>query len=127
MAVATLGMTAFFLPLTLGMWVLTPAMLYLHLVDDDLFASVAFGRMVGVIRRGGWQFALFLVAILASGVIAQLGMMLLLVGLFLTVPYAYLVYGSAAAEYARVIAPEPDVVADVSGNAPSGSPFGISA
>jgi hypothetical protein len=108
---------------------LAPAIDFLHIVDDEAWASVAFGRQWETIRAGGKNYVLVVVANLVGSVIAQLGIAACFVGLFVSVPYSLAVQAAALAEYARVLAarPLPGVPpVDVGGvGGGDGRPFGV--
>ena len=50
----------------------------------------------------GTEYLLFWVAFLVAGVIAQLGLVACGVGLLVSLPYCYAMYGAAIAEFAKV-------------------------
>jgi hypothetical protein len=110
--------------------VLSPAIDFLHIVDNESWASVAFGRQWETVRAGGVGYVLAFVANLVGGMIAQLGLAACFVGIFVTVPYSVAIQAAVLAEYARVLAARP-----VDGSLPAvrvggvggqgGSPFGI--
>jgi hypothetical protein len=104
-----------------------PAVNFLHIVDGERFASIAFRRQWELMKEGGTQYLLLFVAVLVAGLIAQLGLFLLFVGVFITVPYAQAMQGVALAEYARVLRPKsPSFEVDGVVGGASGSPFGVS-
>ncbi|MBM4281146.1 MAG: hypothetical protein FJ137_10435 [Deltaproteobacteria bacterium] len=108
---------------------LAPAIDFLHIVEDEPWASVAFGRQWEVIRAGGLQYLLVFVAALVAGLLAQLGALACLVGLFVSMPYSFAVQGATVAEYARILAARPTTpsrrpaVGGVGGV--GGNPFGV--
>lgn len=109
--------------------VLAPAIDFLHIVDGEAWASVAFGRQWETMRSSGTNYVLVVVANLIGGVIAQMGIAACFVGVFVTAPYAIAVQGAALAEYARVLAARPVAgipsvrVGGVGGG--DGTPFGV--
>jgi hypothetical protein len=106
-----------------------PAVNFLHIVDGERFASVTFKRQWEVMKEGGTQYLLLFVAVLLAGLVAQLGVLALFVGVFISAPYAQAMQGVAIAEFARVLRPKSasagfDVDGGIGGT--SGSPFGVS-
>jgi hypothetical protein len=103
-----------------------PAVNFLHIVDGERFASLAFKKQVAIMREGGVQYLLFFVAILVAGVVAQLGMFAFFVGVLVTVPYGQAMQGAAIAEFKRVLRPHSAGFAiDGSVGGRSGSPLGL--
>lgn len=103
-----------------------PAVNFLHIVDGERFASVAFKRQWALMKEGGTQYVLLFVAVLLAGLVAQLGVFLLFVGIFVTAPYAQAMQGVALAEYARVLRPKtPSFQVDGRIGGASGMPFGV--
>ena len=103
-----------------------PAVNFLHIVDGERFASLAFKKQVAIMREGGVQYLLFFVAILVAGVVAQLGMFAFFVGVLVTVPYGQAMQGAAMAEFKRVLRPHAAGFAiDGSVGGRSGSPLGL--
>lgn len=103
-----------------------PAVNFLHIVDGERFASLAFKKQVAIMREGGVQYLLFFVAILVAGVVAQLGMFAFFVGVLVTAPYGQAMQGAAIAEFKRVLRPHSAGFAiDGSVGGRSGSPLGL--
>ena len=103
-----------------------PAVNFLHIVDGERFASLAFKKQVAIMREGGVQYLLFFVAILVAGVVAQLGMFAFFFGVLVTVPYGQAMQGAAVAEFKRVLRPNAAGFAiDGSVGGRSGSPLGL--
>jgi hypothetical protein len=103
-----------------------PAVNFLHIVDGERFASLAFKKQVAIMREGGVQYLLFFVAILVAGVVAQLGMFAFFLGVLITVPYGQAMQGAAIAEFKRVLRPHSAGFAiDGSVGGRSGSPLGL--
>lgn len=103
-----------------------PAVNFLHIVDGERFPSIAFKRQWELMKEGGTQYVLLFVAVLLAGLIAQLGIFLLFVGIFVTAPYAQAMQGIALAEYARVLRPKaPSFKVDGGVGGASGTPFGV--
>jgi hypothetical protein len=103
-----------------------PAVNFLHIVDGERFASIAFRRQWEVMKEGGTQYLLLFVAVLLAGLVAQLGIFALFFGIFITAPYAQAMQGVALAEYARVLRPKaPTFKVDGTVGGTSGTPFGV--
>jgi hypothetical protein len=103
-----------------------PAVNFLHIVDGERFASIAFRRQWEVMKEGGTQYLLLFVAVLLAGLVAQLGVLALFFGIFITAPYAQAMQGVALAEYARVLRPKaPTFKVDGTVGGSSGTPFGV--
>lgn len=103
-----------------------PAVNFLHIVDGERFASIAFKRQWEIMKEGGTQYFLLFVAVLLAGLVAQLGIVMLFVGIFITAPYAQAMQGVALAEYARILRPKSaSFPVDGSIGGASGSPFGV--
>jgi hypothetical protein len=106
--------------------VVGPAVNFLHIVDGERFASVAFKRQWEIVKEGGTQYLLLFVAVLLAGLVAQLGVFAFFVGIFITAPYAQAMQGVALAEFARILRPKTasfPIDGRVGGT--SGSPFGV--
>jgi hypothetical protein len=104
-AIAALGSILgmlIYIPVVLWMMVMQAAMLYLHIVKGEPWASMRFGDQWSLVRRTGTEYLLLWVAFLCAGVIGQLGMIACLVGVFVSFPYMYLMQGAALAEFAKV-------------------------
>ncbi len=112
--------------ISLASLVVGPAITFLHVVEGEAWASVQFKRIWGVMRQGGVQYLLLLVAGFVAGLIAQMGVLACYLGLFVTVPLAQAIMGAAIAEYARVVKPQPPTFPlDGGTGGVSGDPFGI--
>jgi hypothetical protein len=111
---------------SLLMQVVMPAIYVIHLIDDESWASIRFGRMFEVMKEGGTQYVLLFVSVLLAGVISSLGVFACYVGIFVTVPLGYVMIAKAVVEFARITRPKTagfEVPGSVGGS--SGSPFGV--
>ena len=107
--------------------VVKPAIDFLHIVDEEPFAGIAFRRLWEVMRDGGMHYFLLFVTVMLAGMVAQFGVLALFIGVFISVPYAQAVNGAALAEFERVLRPKKagfDLVGSLGAN--SGSPFVVS-
>jgi hypothetical protein len=103
-----------------------PAVNFLHVVDGERFSSLLVKRQWELMKDGGTQYLMLFVAVLAAGLVAQLGIFLFFVGIFLSAPYAQAMQGAALAEFARVTRPKSaGFPVDGSIGGASGSPFGM--
>jgi hypothetical protein len=106
--------------------VVGPAVSFLHIVDGERFSSMLVKRQWELMREGGTQYLLLFVALLVGGLVAQLGVFVFFIGIFVTAPYAQAMQGAAMAEFARVVRPKSagfPVEGSVGGA--SGTPFGM--
>jgi hypothetical protein len=109
--------------------VAAPAIDFLHIIDGDTWASLAFGRQWETARAGGTNYVLAFIANLVGGMIGQMGVFACFVGVFVTAPYAVALQAAVIAEYARVLATRPVGgmpavrVGGVGGG--GGAPFGV--
>jgi hypothetical protein len=116
----------FFLGLSIAMAIVGPAVVFLHVVDGEPWASTAFRQQWQTMRAGGVQYLLLFVAVLVSGMIAQLGVLACFLGLFVTVPWAQAMQAVAITEYARLVSTTKEPLpggGNVGGT--SGTPFGV--
>lgn len=120
-AIMYVGMLAFSLVISM----VAPAINFLHVVDGDGWASISFRRQWETIRTGGMQYLLLFFGIMVAGIIGQLGLFALGVGIFITIPFAQAVNGFALAEFARVVRPQGNERFDGSAGGASGAPFGV--
>lgn len=90
-----------FVPFLLWVTVFNPAMLYLHIVKDDPWASASVGRQWALAKSTGTEYLLLWIAFLLCNVVTQLGVMAFGVGLIVSVTYGYAMQGAAIAEFAR--------------------------
>jgi hypothetical protein len=108
------------------MSVVQPAMMFLHIVEDEPWASVQFKRTWEVMKAGGAQYLLLFLAALIGGMIAQLGVIACYVGIFVSLPFGQAVIGAAIAEYARLTKPvDPSFPVEGGTGGASGDPFGV--
>lgn len=91
-----------FMPVMLWLVAFGPAMIYLHVVHGEQWASMRFSQQWALARQTGQEYLLLWVAFLLCGVITQLGLFACGVGLVVTMFYGYAMQGAAIAEYARV-------------------------
>lgn len=111
---------------SLLMQAVMPAIYVLHLVDDESWASIRFGRMLEIMKEGGTQYVLLFVAVLLAGMISSLGVFACYFGVFITVPLGYAMIAKAVVEFARITRPKSagfEVPGSVGGS--NGSPFGV--
>ncbi len=90
------------LPLMLWLMVFQPAMLYLHIVHGEAWASMRLKEQWALAMKGGTEYLLLWVAFLLCGVVMQLGFVVCGVGMILSLTYGYAMQGAAIAEYARL-------------------------
>lgn len=110
----------------LGMAVVGPAIMFLHIVDGEPWASIQFRRMFEVIKQGGTQYLLLFVAVLVAGMIGQLGVIACYFGLFVTIPFGQAMVARAIADYAKILKPEAaGFKVDGGTGSSSGTPFGV--
>jgi hypothetical protein len=108
------------------MSIVQPAMMFLHIVEDEPWASVQFKRTWEVMKAGGAQYLLLFLAALIGGMIAQLGVIACYVGIFVSLPFGQAVIGAAIAEYARLTKPvDPSFPVEGGTGGSSGDPFGV--
>jgi hypothetical protein len=88
-------------PFSLWLTVFNPAILYLHIVKNEAWASLKLGRQWRLVTATGMQYFLFVVALLVAGIVSQLGVLVCVVGLLLTAPFGLAMQGAAVAEMAR--------------------------
>ena len=107
--------------------IIKPAIDFLHVVDGERFAGIAFRRQFEVMRDGGMHYFLLVISVLLAGMIAQLGIFALLIGVVVTMPFAQAMTGAAIAEFERVLRPK-TASFEIEGSlgASSGSPFRVS-
>ncbi|MDP2343289.1 MAG: hypothetical protein Q8O67_20190 [Deltaproteobacteria bacterium] len=109
------------------MQVLSPAIMFLHIVDGEPWASIQFRKMWEVMQLGGVQYLLLFVAVLIAGMIGSLGVMACYVGMFVTIPFGQAMMGIAVAEYAKILRPmKAGFHVDGGTGGASGQPFGVS-
>jgi hypothetical protein len=90
------------LPVGLWMMVFQPAMLYLHIVHGEAWASMRLKDQWALAMKAGTEYLLLWVAFLLCGVIAQAGMIACGVGIIVSMTYGQAMQGAAIAEFARV-------------------------
>ena len=107
--------------------IVKPAIDFLHIVDGERFAGIQFRRQFEVMRDGGMHYFLLVICVLLAGMVAQLGVLALFVGIFISMPYAQAMNGAAIAEFERVVRPK-HASFELDGNigAISGSPLRVS-
>jgi hypothetical protein len=94
------------MPVTLWLTAFNPAMLFLHVVHGERWASARLGLQWRLVRQTGTQYLLLWIAFLVCQVVVQLGLFALLVGVVVSMTYGAAMQGAAIAEFAR-IAPAP--------------------
>ena len=121
------GMYLGMLALAMVASIIKPAIDFLHIVDGERFAGIAFRRQLEVMRDGGMNYFLLVICVLLAGMVAQLGVFALFVGVLVSMPYAQAMSGAAIAEFERVLRPK-TASFDLEGSlgASSGSPFRVS-
>jgi hypothetical protein len=90
------------LPVGLWLMVFQPAMLYLHIVHGEAWASMRFKDQWALAMKAGTEYLLLWVAFLLCGVIMQAGMIACGVGIIVSMTYGYAMQGAALAEFAKV-------------------------
>lgn len=110
----------------LVMTVVGPAIIFLHIVDGEPWASMQFRKIWEVMQAGGTQYLLLFVAVLCAGMIGQLGVFACYFGLFVTLPFGQAMTGIAIAEYAKILRPiKAGFDVDGGTGGASGQPFGV--
>lgn len=90
------------LPIMLWLMVFQPAMLYLHIVHGEAWASMRLKEQWALAMKLGSEYLLFWVAFLLCGIIGQAGMIACGVGLIVSITYGQAMQGAAIAELARI-------------------------
>jgi hypothetical protein len=94
--------TLLMIPVILWMAVFQPAMLYLHIVHGEAWASMRFKEQWALAMKAGTEYLLLWVAFLLCGVIMNAGMIACGVGLIVSMTYGYAMQGAAIAEFAKI-------------------------
>ena len=89
-------------PIMLWLMVFQPAMLYLHIVHGEAWASMRFKDQWALAMKAGTEYLLLWVAFLLCSVISQAGMIACGVGLIVSMSYGQAMQGAAIAEFARI-------------------------
>lgn len=121
-----LVMYAGILVLALGMSIVGPAIVFLHIVEGEPWASFQFRRIWETMRAGGVQYLLLFVAFLVAGMVGQLGALACYVGMFVTIPMGQAMAAAAIAEYAKLVKPQETswpIEGGLGGS--SGTPFSV--
>lgn len=90
-----------FVPFLLWVTVFNPAIIYLHIVKDDPWASARVGRQWALVKSTGTEYLLLWIAFLLCNAVTQLGVLAFGVGLIVSMTYGYAMQGAAIAEFAR--------------------------
>jgi hypothetical protein len=111
---------------SLVLWVIGPAITFLHIVDGEPWASAQFRRIWETMKAGGTQYFLLFLAVFIANMIGQFGIVACYIGMFVTLPLAQAMTGAAIADYAKLVQP-PSTSYPIEGGAGgmSGQPFGV--
>jgi hypothetical protein len=80
----------------------SPAILYLHVVKGEPWASMQFGKIMKTITGGGTDYLMLFLAVLVAGIIGGLGEIACGVGVLVTMPFGQAIYAAALAAFAPI-------------------------
>lgn len=96
MAIVAIASTCFGLLMMLYGIIMTlvlPAAYARVAVDDSIGSGLAFGEVIGMVRKNIMPYLLVFVGSIAAGFISSLGSIACFIGIFLTVPYSMAILG----------------------------------
>ena len=100
-AIGTIIGVVLLVPLILWLSVMSPGILFLNIVQNEPWASMQLKKQWRLMTATGTEYLLFWVAILVAGVIMEIGVVACGIGLIVSLPYGYAMYGAAIAEFAK--------------------------
>ncbi len=86
----------------LALAVAAPAIIYLHVVKGERWASAKFGEIIALIKADAGVYMMLWLCFLVAGIIGGLGQLACGIGMLVTMPLGYAMQGAALAAFAKL-------------------------